>query len=215
MAVFIEVNGRIGRLTMTTLPLFEREKPIMAEMRLSDLKQDRKNANKGSVRGQTAIETSLQKYGAGRSIVLDRDNNILCGNHTAEAAATIGLDENVIVVETTGDQIVAVKRTDLSIDDPRARELAYADNRSGELSLDWNVEQLKEDFQVLDLTPFFTSDEVEEFGEERDEDEWESDEVQPEMLGENHLQLRVIAGSHEEKMELAEELEGRGFRVTI
>lgn len=200
---------------MTTLPLFEREKPTMSEMKLSDLKQDRNNANKGSARGQTAIETSLQKYGAGRSIVLDKDNNILCGNHTAEAASTVGLDENVIVVETSGDQVVAVKRTDLSIDDPRARELAYADNRSGELSLSWNQNQLKEDFESLDLRPFFTAEEVEELGGERDSDEWESDEVQPDLLGGNHLQIRVTCPTHEEKMELVGELEERGFRVQL
>ena len=201
---------------MTTLPLFEREKPIMSEMKLSDLQQDANNANLGSARGQQMIETSLQKYGAGSSIVLSKEGVILCGNHTAEAAATVGLDDNVIVVQTTGEQLVAVQRMDLSADDPRARELAYADNRSGQVSLNFfRQRSITEDFQTLDLAPFFTAEEVEEFGEERDEDEWESDEVQPDLLPENHLQLKVIAGSHEEKMELAEELEGRGFRVTI
>lgn len=215
MTVYITVNGRRGRLTMETLSLFKRIYPFMSEMKLSDLQQDANNANLGSARGQQMIETSLQKYGAGRSIVLSKEGVILCGNHTAEAAATVGLDDNVVVVQTTGEQLVAVQRMDLSADDPRARELAYADNRSGEISLSWDKSQLQVDFEDLDLTPFFTAEEVEDFGEERDEDEWESDEVQPDLLPENHLQIKVIAGSHEEKMELAEELEGRGFRVTI
>ena len=90
---------------MTTLPLFEREKPIMSEMKLSDLQQDANNANLGSARGQQMIETSLQKYGAGRSIVLSKEGVILCGNHTAEAAATVGLDDNVVIVETTGESV--------------------------------------------------------------------------------------------------------------
>jgi len=165
------------------------------------------------------IETSLQKYGAGRSIVLSKEGVILCGNHTAEAAATVGLDENVVVVQTTGDQLVAVQRMDLSADDPRARELAYSDNRSGEISLSWDKSQLEEDFHSgeLDLTPFFTEAEIEKFSNEdyEDDEDWEQDEVQPDLLPENHLQLKVIAGSHEDKIELAQELEGRGYRVTI
>jgi len=219
MAVYITVNGIRGRLTMETLPLFERIYPFMSEMKLSDLQQDSRNANKGSARGQQMIETSLQKYGAGRSIVLSKEGVILCGNHTAEAAATVGLDENVVVVQTTGDQLVAVQRMDLSADDPRARELAYSDNRSGEISLNWEPEVLKQDFNSgeLDLTPFFTEAEIEKFSNEdhEDDEEWEQDEVQPDLLPENHLQLRVLASSHEDKIELAQELEGRGYRVTI
>jgi len=219
MTVYITVNGIRGRLTMETLPLFERIYPFMSEMKLSDLQQDSRNANKGSARGQQMIETSLQKYGAGRSIVLSKEGVILCGNHTAEAAATVGLDENVVVVQTTGDQLVAVQRMDLSADDPRARELAYADNRSGQVSLNFSAEMLQEDFHSgeLDLTPFFTEAEIEKFSNEdhEDDEEWEQDEVQPDLLPENHLQLKVIAGSHEDKIELAQELEGRGYRVTI
>ena len=219
MTVYITVNGIRGRLTMETLPLFERIYPFMSEMKLSDLQQDSRNANKGSARGQQMIETSLQKYGAGRSIVLSKEGVILCGNHTAEAAATVGLDENVVVVQTTGDQLVAVQRMDLSADDPRARELAYSDNRSGEISLSWDKSQLEEDFNSgeLDLTPFFTEAEIEKFSNDdyEDDEDWEQDEVQPDLISESHLQLRVLASSHEDKIELAQELEGRGYRVTI
>jgi len=188
----------------------------MAGIKLSDLKQDNKNANLGSPRGQTAIETSLQKYGAARSIVVDRDNNILCGNHLAEAASTVGLDENVIVVETTGNQVVAVKRTDLSIEDSNARELAYADNQSASLSLNWDITQLKEDWesQDIDLSPFFTEEEIINFSEESVEDVWE-DEEEPMLNQEVALRLRVECSTMEEKMELASRLEGEGYRVML
>jgi hypothetical protein len=36
--------------------------------------------------------------------------------------------EDVIVVETTGNQIVAVKRTDIDLDSKKGREMALADN---------------------------------------------------------------------------------------
>ena len=213
MAVHINVSGKIGVLTMDTLPLFERICPFMSEVKLSELKQDSRNANKGSARGQTAIETSLQKYGAARSIVMDRDGVILCGNHTAEAAATVGLDESVIVVQTTGEKLVAVQRMDLSADDPKARELAYADNRSGEISLSWDAEVLKEDFESgeLDLGPFFTESEIESFTK-KEEGEWVEEPenlIAPEM---NH-RLKVDCLNSEQKEELALRLESEGFRV--
>jgi DNA modification methylase len=58
---------------------------------------------------------------------------------------------------------VAVQRTDLDLDDPHTRQLAIADNRSGQVSLDWDVDTLKglvED--GVDLAPFWTADELAE-----------------------------------------------------
>jgi hypothetical protein len=85
------------------------------------------------------IRRSLEKLGAGRSILLDSKGRIIAGNKTAEAAGDIGLDD-VLIVRTRGDKLVAVLREDLDLDDPagQARELAYADNRAGQVSLDWN-----------------------------------------------------------------------------
>jgi hypothetical protein len=39
---------------------------------LNDLTQDPNNANLGTERGASLLETSLSKYGAGRSILADR-----------------------------------------------------------------------------------------------------------------------------------------------
>lgn len=110
--------------------------------KISDLIPDPHNANKGTAAGRGMLETSLQLYGAGRSIVLDKNNVILCGNKTAQVAGEIGF-ENVRIVETDGTELIAVKRTDLDINDKNARELAIADNRVGEVGLDWDKELLK------------------------------------------------------------------------
>jgi hypothetical protein len=69
------------------------------------------------------------------------------------------------VVHTTGDYLVAVMRDDLDLADPasRAHGLAIADNRVGELDLEWDVamlQRLKAD--GLDLSPWFTDDEFTE-----------------------------------------------------
>ena len=108
-------------------------------IKLSDLQPDGRNANKGSERGAYMIRRSLEKLGAGRSILLDKNGRIIAGNKTAEGAGEIGL-EDVIVVRTDGRRLVAVLREDrdLDSDDGRAREMAVADNRAGQVGLEWD-----------------------------------------------------------------------------
>jgi hypothetical protein len=108
---------------------------------ISDLVPDTLNANKGSVRGMAMLEESLRRHGAGRSILVDRNGNIIAGNKTAEAYKDIG-HKDVVVVDTQGDQLVVVRRLDLDINDPATRELGVDDNRTGEVSLTWDIEVL-------------------------------------------------------------------------
>ena len=130
-------------------------------MKLSDLTPDPNNANKGTERGNKVLEDSLQRYGLGRSILLDKHGTIIAGNKTAEVAGQVGI-ENVTIVETTGNEVVAVMRTDLDLSkDAEARELALADNRVGELSLDYDLDVLGEQLSRLDMSAFWTNTEVE------------------------------------------------------
>ncbi len=128
--------------------------------KLSELIPDHANANKGTERGRYALEASLRQYGAGRSILLDKNGRIIAGNKTAEVAADVGLDD-VLIVQTDGTKIVAVQRTDLDIDSPEGRGLAYADNRVGELSLSWDAEQVLADLNAgMDLSGLFFDFEI-------------------------------------------------------
>jgi hypothetical protein len=130
--------------------------------KLSDLTPDHSNANRGTERGRYALEASLRKYGAGRSILIDRNGRIIAGNKTAETAADVGIDD-VIIVPTNGRQLVAVQRTDLDLDSKEARELAYADNRVGQLDLDFDPEQILADIGAgVDLSAFWKQDELDE-----------------------------------------------------
>ena len=79
----------------------------MGKAKLGDLHPDASNANKGTERVRYALETSLRKYGAGRSILIDKHGHIVAGNKTAETAADVGIDD-VIIVQTDGRQLVAV-----------------------------------------------------------------------------------------------------------
>jgi DNA modification methylase len=102
------------------------------------------------------VVDALQQVGAARSIVIDEDNIILAGNGVTEAAAEAGITR-VRVVEADGHELIAVRRTGLSLEQKRA--LAIYDNRTGELAT-WNFEQLAADNDAgLSLQPFWTQEE--------------------------------------------------------
>ena len=123
---------------------------------IKDLKFDDKNFNRHTSYGMSLLEKSLRENGAGRSILLDKDNNIIAGNGVIETAGQIGL-EKVKIVETTGDEIVAVKRTDLSLNSKKGRKMALADNSTARVDLEWDFENI-----MSELTP----EEAKEWGVE-------------------------------------------------
>lgn len=117
---------------------------------IKDLKFDDKNFNKHTEFGMSLLEKSLRENGAGRSILLDKDNNIIAGNGIIEAAGSVGM-EKVKVIETTGDEIVAVKRTDISLNSEQGRQMALADNATAKADLEWDTELLQESFSEEQL----------------------------------------------------------------
>ena len=121
--------------------------PGEASDELSDgLTFDPANANKGTVRGRALVESSLAECGAGRSIVADADGTIIAGNKTYEAAQNLGMP--IRIIETTGTELVVVKRNDMRLgSDDRARRLAYLDNRGSELGLEWDLSQIQRDIE--------------------------------------------------------------------
>jgi DNA modification methylase len=117
-------------------------KPKVRVVPIAQLVLDGKNANKGTKRGRELLEESLERYGAGRSVLVDRHDRVIAGNKTVEAAVAAGMT-SITVIETDGSSLVAVHRGDLDLKkDKKARELAIADNRVGELDLEWNPEVL-------------------------------------------------------------------------
>lgn len=133
---------------------------MTAKRKLTDFTPDARNANKGTVRGLAMLEDSLRKYGAGRSILVDKHGKVIAGNKTLESAVDVGLGE-AIVVPTDGKQLVVVQRVDVDLDTPQGRELAIADNRSGQVNLDWAGEVLAElQSDGVDLSMFFNEGEL-------------------------------------------------------
>lgn len=112
---------------------------------ITELKFDKKNFNKHTPEGMGLLEKSLQQFGAGRSILVDKDNNIIAGNGIVEAAQNAGITKTR-VIETTGDELVVVKRKDVELDSDQGREMALADNATAAADLSWDDDLLKDTF---------------------------------------------------------------------
>jgi DNA modification methylase len=160
---------------------------------ISELKFDDKNFNKHTERGMSLLEKSLRQNGAGRSILLDKDNNIIAGNGVVEAAGQIGL-ENVKIVETTGDEIVAVKRTDISLNSREGREMALADNATAKADIEWDKENLQSEFTDEELKEWI--DDVDWSEENKEVVEDEAPEVNESEPADSELGKVYQLGNH-------------------
>lgn len=112
------------------------------------IKFDERNYRKHSDKNKKLINKSLKECGAGRSIVIDNEDNIIAGNGIYEQAQKLGIKTKII--ETDGSELVVVKRTDLATDDDKRKQLAVMDNSSSDSS-EFDFELLQEDFDVETL----------------------------------------------------------------
>ena len=165
---------------------------------INDLKQDHKNARKRTNQSAELIQESLKRYGAARSIVIDEDNRILAGNGTIEGAKAAGI-KNVRIIETDGDEIIAVKRTGLSEHDKVG--LALADNRTSDLS-DWDAEMLHRLSEEQDISPWFDENDLAELGGE----EVEALDEMPELSDAEKEPFQQMSFTlHDEQVEVVKE----------
>ena len=88
--------------------------PTIKIQSISELVLDDRNANRGTERGRKLLQNSLEKLGAGRSVLLDREGRVIAGNKTIEKARQVGFKQ-VAVIETDGKTLVAVQRRDLDL----------------------------------------------------------------------------------------------------
>lgn len=123
---------------------------------IEQLAQDQHNFNKGTEQGQELMERSFKEMGAGRSILIDKNGNIIAGNKSQKAAIAAGI-KKVRIIETTGDELVAVKRTDVDIDSAEGRRMAYLDNLTTQVNLTWDQTELQAvqaDVEGFDIADF-------------------------------------------------------------
>ena len=118
---------------------------------ISQVTPDDKNFNKGTEFGYSLIEESLRKFGAGRSILIDKKGKVIAGNKTLEQAGSIGINK-IVVVPTDGTEIVAVQRIDVDLDSKFGREMALADNATALYNISWDKEELEKAIQDTTFT---------------------------------------------------------------
>ena len=145
---------------------------------MNEIKFDKRNYRKHNDKNKKLIKKSLQECGAGRSIIIDNEGEIIAGNGVYEQAQKLGLKTKI--VETDGSELVVVKRTDLATDDDKRKRLAVMDNSTSDTS-EFDIDLLEEDFAVEDLNDMgldlnFEEEEEEEEGEEEKEEGEEEEE---------------------------------------
>ena len=135
--------------------------PKITTVKLSDLIPDELNGNRGTIRGQKALEQSMEKFGFAEAGLLDKNGRIVSGNKRHEAAGAVGLDDEVIVIETDGRKPVYIKRGDVDLDTPEGRQLAWALNRVHELSFEVDPLAFTADLESgLDMSWLYDEDEI-------------------------------------------------------
>lgn len=119
---------------------------------LDDLKLDEKNFNKHTSEGMKLLRQSIERNKLGRSVLVDKDGNLIAGNGVTETLKGMPEKPNIKVVDTDGSELVVVRRTDLEIDSREARELAILDNSTASNNLLWDAEKLKQVSDELGIT---------------------------------------------------------------
>lgn len=115
---------------------------------MSDIKFDPKNYRIHTDSNKRIIRKSLEDCGAGRSVLVDKENVLIAGNGVYEQAQELGL--KVRIIESDGKELIVVKRNDLSSADDKRKLLALADNHASDTSM-FDIDLILEDFSEDDL----------------------------------------------------------------
>lgn len=142
----------------------------------NEIKFDTKNYRTHSDKNKNLILKSLKKCGAGRSILIDKEGEIIAGNGVYEQAKTLNIP--VKVIETDGTELIAIKRTDLATESKKRKELALFDNSASD-AVEWDLSNLKADFDLSQLPEYGLN--LEEFVIPEEEKEIVEDEVPEEV----------------------------------
>ena len=172
------------------------QEPRLRQLSVEELHYDEKNANVGTDRGRDAVHNSIVENKFGRSILIDKDGKIIGGNKSVAAAIKAGL-KTVRVIETTGDEIIAVQRTDIDLESPEGRRLAIAENRTAELGLQWDPAVLSELTEAgVDVSSYFTETELsklcESLTEEMMDFEDDAEDSEDDITGESTKMFNVF-----------------------
>ena len=113
-----------------------------------EIKFDALNYRTHDEKNLKLIKNSLKELGAGRSIVIDAEGEIIAGNATYKQAQELGLP--IKVIESDGKSLIVVKRTDLKTQDKKRKRLALMDNSTSD-KVQWDFDHIAADFDLEEL----------------------------------------------------------------
>lgn len=111
-------------------------------MNIDELKVQKEPMNKGCEYGMALLRQSISKLGLARSVVADKNDVVFIGDKVLETAKRCGIHK-VSVVETTGDTLVVVKRTDVDSESVKGKELSLVDNLCNIENIDWDAKNVR------------------------------------------------------------------------
>jgi hypothetical protein len=157
---------------------------------IAQLTQNRRNVRRRTPRSREMLRESLSTFGAARSVVVDENGEILCGNGTVEACAQLGITQ-VLVIPADGQTLVAVQRSDL--DSAQKAGLMLADNRTSDTSEDDGKALLRllDEEKQLDISSWYTEEEVEALSREIEEDDADPGKKSGNGQGATTLEVRL------------------------
>lgn len=114
----------------------------MEKTKLSVLKQDTKNFNKGTQQGNALLEKSIKKFGFREAATIDKNGVLVGGNKRTAKAQELGF-ENVEIIKADPSKVYALQYEDIDIDTPEGRELALALNQTAKTNIVIDAEMVE------------------------------------------------------------------------
>lgn len=206
----------------------EENKVNIEVVSIDDLVQDDHNFNKGNEQGAELLERSFRECGAGRSVLIDKDNRLVGGNKAQKGFKAAG-KKKVIIVDSDADTLVAVRRKDVSLDSAEGRKMAYLDNLTTQVNLTWDQTELQavqadvEGFDIADFgvsidqlpdNPFEVAQPTAAKNNDGEEDD-ETPNNNSEFKYESQYGVIVMCSSEEEQEQVYNRLTGEGFSCKV
>ena len=119
--------------------------------KISSLKPQVDNANKGSQYGDHLLEKSIRKYGFREAGTIDRNGSIISGNHRTEKAGELGIEEAVII-EADPNKAYYLQFKDIDIETKEGKELALALNATAKANIVWDADVLEVIAETVELS---------------------------------------------------------------
>lgn len=107
--------------------------------KISDLKQDPKNFNKGTLTGDALLKKSISKFGFRGAVTIDKNGVIIGGNKRTAKAGELGF-EDLEVIEADSNKVYALQYSDIDLSKKKGKELALALNKTAQENIFIDIE---------------------------------------------------------------------------